>query len=70
MRMTMGMCMGQAIRMAGIQRYDETDLRRRARVIMYRIAHGEMVKVAADDPVVRYLADGYRVAPGMAEGAL
>ena len=48
----------------------EQSLRRRARVLAYRLARGELVKVDAHDRVLEYLAEGYRVPPGMADGAM
>jgi hypothetical protein len=43
-------------------------LRRRGRVLAYRLARGELVVVDGEDPVAVYVLDGYRVAPGMAAG--
>lgn len=48
----------------------EAQLRRRARVISYRLMRGELVKIAASDPVLAYVPAGIRVAPGAAGGGL
>jgi hypothetical protein len=48
----------------------ESDLRRRARVIAWRLAHGEMIIADLTDPVWEYVRDGYRVAHGAAAGSV
>lgn len=47
-------------------REPESELRRRARVIAYRLMRGELVLFSEDEEAWDYVADGIRVPPGSA----
>ncbi len=51
---------------------EESDdsLARRARVLAYRLARGELVVVSPIDRVLERLGDGFRVPPGSAQGVI
>ena len=48
----------------------EAHVRRRARVIAWRLANGELIRFNGDDPAWEYVSFGYRVPSGLASGAV
>lgn len=61
-----------AFRLEQSTRESDEVLARRARVLSYRIATGEFVKIHGSDPVAEMLFQGasFRVRPGNAAGAI
>ena len=62
------MVMGMGMR--AIRSEPEASVRRRARVLAWRLAQGELIVADFSDPAWDYVREGYRVPPGSASGVL